>query len=157
MPLSITLVIRPSQPKLKLRGYRRMPRRDDGVVVRGWESRGELFRYRCGSCANVFSLRYICPRSRVSERSGFLLRAARECEGRRSCGRDVPDGVTSSQSDPLRNRSVLLLGFRKLLLRAEGLVALFVDSYQPFIHCKNPPHLISYSLLILQLLPPPTR
>jgi hypothetical protein len=36
----------------------------------------------------------------------------------------LPDGVASSQSNPLRNGSVLLLGFRKLLLRAEGLVAL---------------------------------
>jgi hypothetical protein len=38
---------------------------------------------------------------------------------------DVPDGVTSPQSDPLRDRSVLLLGFRQLLLRPEGLVALW--------------------------------
>jgi hypothetical protein len=37
---------------------------------------------------------------------------------------DVPDSVTSSQSDPLRNRSVLLLSSCELLLRAEGLVAL---------------------------------
>jgi hypothetical protein len=36
----------------------------------------------------------------------------------------IPDGVTSPQSDPLRDRSVLLLGSRELLLRAEGLVAL---------------------------------
>lgn len=36
----------------------------------------------------------------------------------------VPDGVTGSQSDPLRDRSVLLLRTRKLLLGAEGLVAL---------------------------------
>jgi hypothetical protein len=42
-----------------------------------------------------------------------------QCEG---CS--IPDRVTSSQSDPLRNRSVLLLGSRELLLRAEGLVAL---------------------------------
>ena len=37
----------------------------------------------------------------------------------------VPDGVTSPQSDPLRDGSVLLLGFRQLLLRPEGLVALW--------------------------------
>jgi hypothetical protein len=36
----------------------------------------------------------------------------------------VPDGVTSPQSDPLWNGSVLLLGSCELLLRAEGLVAL---------------------------------
>jgi hypothetical protein len=36
----------------------------------------------------------------------------------------LPDRVTSSQADPLRNRSVLLLGSGELLLRAEGLVAL---------------------------------
>lgn len=40
-------------------------------------------------------------------------------------GSYVPDGVTSPQSDPLRDRSVLLLGFRQLLLRPEGLVALW--------------------------------
>jgi len=39
-------------------------------------------------------------------------------------GCSIPDRVTSSQSDPLRNRSVLLLGSGELLLRAEGLVAL---------------------------------
>jgi hypothetical protein len=36
----------------------------------------------------------------------------------------VPDGVTSPQSDPLGNGSVLLLSSRELLLRAKGLVAL---------------------------------
>jgi len=39
-------------------------------------------------------------------------------------GEVVPDGVTSPHSDPLRDGSVLLLGFGKLLLGAEGLVAL---------------------------------
>ena len=39
-------------------------------------------------------------------------------------GCSIPDRVTSSQSDPLRNRPVLLLGSGELLLRAEGLVAL---------------------------------
>ena len=39
-------------------------------------------------------------------------------------GCSIPDRVASSQSDPLRNRSVLLLGSGELLLRAEGLVAL---------------------------------
>ncbi len=39
-------------------------------------------------------------------------------------GCSIPDRITSSQSDPLRNRSVLLLGSGELLLRAEGLVAL---------------------------------
>ena len=39
-------------------------------------------------------------------------------------GEFVPDGVTSSQSDPLRNWSVLFLGLSQLLLRSEGLVAL---------------------------------
>lgn len=36
----------------------------------------------------------------------------------------LPDGVTGSQADPLRDRTVLLLGFGKLLLGAEGLLAL---------------------------------
>lgn len=41
-----------------------------------------------------------------------------------SIGVIVPDGVASSQADPLRNWAVLLLSLRKLLLRAEGLVGL---------------------------------
>ena len=36
----------------------------------------------------------------------------------------VPDGVTSPQTDPLWDRSVLLLGSGELLLRAEGFVTL---------------------------------
>lgn len=40
----------------------------------------------------------------------------------------VPDGVTSPQTDPLRNGTVLLLGLRQLLLGLESLVALFVDT-----------------------------
>lgn len=37
----------------------------------------------------------------------------------------VPDGVTGPETNPLRNRTVLLLGFGKLLLGAEGLLGLF--------------------------------
>lgn len=40
--------------------------------------------------------------------------------------RDAPDRIPSAQSDPLRNRPVLLLGFGELLLRAEGFVGLDV-------------------------------
>jgi len=45
----------------------------------------------------------------------------------------VPDGVTGPQSDPLRDGPVLLLGSRELLLRAEGLMALFesIISFDP--------------------------
>jgi hypothetical protein len=88
-----------------------------------------MFRCRCGSYANVFALRCIyCP---------FALESASRCTAAfpssQSGGGDlgkcggcsIPDRVTSSQSDPLRNRSVLLLGSRELLLRAEGLVALW--------------------------------
>ena len=39
-------------------------------------------------------------------------------------GHLVPDSVTSSQSNPLRNGSVLLLRFGELLLRSKRLVAL---------------------------------
>jgi hypothetical protein len=43
---------------------------------------------------------------------------------------DVPDGVARPQSDPLRNRPVLLLGPGQLLLGAEGFVALdFFDFF----------------------------
>ena len=37
---------------------------------------------------------------------------------------DVPDGVACPETDPLWDRSILLLRFRELLLRAEGFVAL---------------------------------
>jgi hypothetical protein len=39
-------------------------------------------------------------------------------------GDAVPDGITGPQSDPLRDRAVLLLRFRELLLRTERLVGL---------------------------------
>jgi len=39
----------------------------------------------------------------------------------------VSDGVSSPQTNPLRNRSVLLLRFGELLLRAEGFVARHLD------------------------------
>ena len=39
----------------------------------------------------------------------------------------IPDGVTSSETDPLWNWSVLLLCLCKLLLGSETLVALFND------------------------------
>ena len=44
----------------------------------------------------------------------------------RGCGsrKVVPDGVARPEADPLGNRAVLLLSFGKLLLGAEGLVAL---------------------------------
>jgi len=41
----------------------------------------------------------------------------------------LPDGVTGSQADPLRDRTVLLLGFGKLLFGAEGLLALLDDEF----------------------------
>jgi hypothetical protein len=39
-------------------------------------------------------------------------------------GVDLPDGVSSSQTNPLRDRTVLLLRSRKLLLGAERFLAL---------------------------------
>ena len=41
-----------------------------------------------------------------------------------SRGKNAPDGVASSESNPLGNRAVLLLGLGKLLLGSERLVAL---------------------------------
>lgn len=40
----------------------------------------------------------------------------------------VPDGVTSAEANPLGNGTVLLLGFSKLLLGPESLVALLKTS-----------------------------
>ena len=37
---------------------------------------------------------------------------------------DEPDRVARAQSDPLRDRTVLFLGFCELLFRAEGFVGL---------------------------------
>ena len=56
-----------------------------------------------------------------SRYASLSLRIMSSGSWRRSC---IPDCVTSSQSDPLRNWSVLLLCFGELLLRSEGLVAL---------------------------------
>ena len=51
----------------------------------------------------------------------------------------VPDGVTGPETNPLRNRTVLLLGFGKLLLGAEGLLGLFfMISLAPHDHYNNP-------------------
>lgn len=44
--------------------------------------------------------------------------------GEQRVGEAVPDGVARPQADPLRDGAVLLLSFGKLLLGAEGLVAL---------------------------------
>jgi hypothetical protein len=41
-------------------------------------------------------------------------------------GSRVPDGVASAQANPLRDGAVLALSLSKLLLGAEGLVALLV-------------------------------
>ena len=67
------------------------------------------------------------------KRRGHIERfgAGRASSGFR--GRNAPDGVTSSQTDPLRNRAVLLLGLSKLLLGTESLVALFEGTCQQSI------------------------
>lgn len=39
----------------------------------------------------------------------------------------LPDGVTGPQTNPLGDGTVLLLGFGKLLLGAETLVALYIE------------------------------
>ena len=44
--------------------------------------------------------------------------------GSRNEGCDLPDGVAGAQTDPLGDGAVLTLSFGKLLLGAEGLVAL---------------------------------
>lgn len=55
----------------------------------------------------------------------------------------VPDGVTSSQANPLGNGAVLLLGLGQLLLGAERLVALYVRrkkvqlAISSFVNCHH--------------------
>jgi hypothetical protein len=62
----------------------------------------------------------------------------------------LPDRVTSSQADPLRNRSVLLLGSGELLLRAEGLVALLNVSSASILQISTIPSIHA----LVQSLPP---
>lgn len=53
-------------------------------------------------------------------------------------GLDLPDGVTSPQTNPLRDRTVLLLRSGKLLLGAERLMALLVSDVSVFVvHTQN--------------------
>jgi hypothetical protein len=61
----------------------------------------------------------------------------------------VPDGVTSPQSNPLGNGSVLLLSSGELLLGAEGLVALYYRSSSALVHHKK----FRPSMLVLWLCP----
>lgn len=57
-------------------------------------------------------------------------------------GRSLPDGVASAQANPLGDGTVLTLSFGKLLLGAEGLVALLdlglvcVENCAPDFHCR---------------------
>ena len=96
-------------------------REDDGMVVRG--------RMREAICLDTDTSLTPMSSLRVVSVRGVMLVLLRVVKliwwaWLWRWEESVPDGVTSSQSDPLRNRSVLLLSFRKLLLRAEGLVAL---------------------------------
>jgi hypothetical protein len=82
---------------------------------RGWEMRGRVVQ---------IPMRVLRQCLRFALYLSFGVSLGRSLWGC-SKAQDVPDGVTSSQSDPLRNRSVLLLGSGELLLRTEGLVALY--------------------------------
>jgi hypothetical protein len=65
-------------------------------------------------------------RTRIGKFSGGLVVDARIPRARENGY--LPDGVSGSQADPLRNGTILLLRFGKLLLGAEGFVALDVRS-----------------------------
>lgn len=57
----------------------------------------------------------------------ILKERTRQLQSPRAGGNEIasgPDGVSGSETDPLRDRAVLLLGFGKLLLGTEGFVAL---------------------------------
>jgi hypothetical protein len=79
---------------------------------------GESFKYQCGSCANAVSWRCSCVQTLVLILNLYFVSSLT------GHGVVVPDGVASSQADPLGDRSVLLLRFGKLLLRAERFVGL---------------------------------
>lgn len=61
---------------------------------------------------------------RVPSPPVFVVIARRS--GEKGGGCIVPDGVVGSETDPLRDRAVLLLGLGQLDLGPETLVALFV-------------------------------
>lgn len=63
-----------------------------------------------------------------------------------SAGEVVPDGVVGSKANPLRDRTVLLLGLGQLLLGAEGLVGLYCSvriatTWFPVLSIKSYRHL----------------
>ena len=86
---------------------------------------GDAFRYRYGSCASVVAWRCTWIHVVSPAHSSSALRDSQGDVAGRGC---VPDGVVGSQADPLGDRAVLLLSFRKLHLRAEGLVGLRIIS-----------------------------
>lgn len=60
----------------------------------------------------------------------------------------VPDGVTSSQTDPLGNGAVLLLGLGQLDLGAERLVALYREKEVQLAICSMVPSIPSLQSVI---------
>lgn len=87
---------------------------------------GEAFRCQCGSCASVASWRCSCI---AVSKSCILSNKKPGWQRSQSLrGQVVPDSVARPEADPLGNRAVLLLSFGKLLLGAEGLVALLCVS-----------------------------
>lgn len=87
----------------------------------------EQFRCPGGSSSSAVSSRYSCGLLRQHPRIHERRRTRAICPKRRAGG-SVPDGVVRSETDPLRHRAVLLLRLGKLLLGAEGLVALPTSS-----------------------------
>lgn len=79
--------------------------------------------------------------------------AKRGCRGD-GLGSLLPDGVTSSQSNPLWDRTILLLGSCELLLRAEGLVALYCVSSASVINFSVAPRRIGVLPLSATILHP---
>lgn len=148
--------------KPKVGGSIRRKTKVPASLVGSGEEGGEMLRCRGGSCASVYAWR--CNYNQrvslasVPNRIAAVLLVAKRPLGRRygerarsrgprglgalfvRGGARIPNGVTSSETNPLGDRSVLLLGLGQLLLGTERLVALQrweETTCQPVVPCGH--------------------
>ena len=68
----------------------------------------------------------------------YLSSVSRNSAGaRRQPSEGIPNSVAGSKANPLRDRSVLLLRARKLLLGTEGFVALWAEECKQTFWCRG--------------------
>lgn len=94
------------------------------VVQRGTSQR--FYSSSIVLCVRISRIRHPAPCSRTDGRRGISVEFSRDFFfKKKELGSSLPDGVASPETNPLRDGTVLLLSFGKLLLGAERLVALF--------------------------------